>query len=155
MVRPRIRLARPTVILPGSVATNSKPRKRQRHKETQLQTQITRYLAVLERQRRLVWYPIPNGLFVQGKTKAERGKRVNILIARGMLRPGALDIGLMFPGGHGGLIELKVDNNDTSPRQDEFIDALEAIGGRWGIVRSFDEAVALVERWEKEVREHG
>ena len=122
-----------------------------RHPETALQQACAQLLQVYETQGRLVWWPVPNSAFVQGRTAEERAIRTKKMIRAGLMRAGVWDIGLCFPGGRLALLELKTGDNGLSRTQRDFGAAAERMGALKGVARSVEDLQAFVSRCEMEL----
>jgi hypothetical protein len=87
----------------------------------------------------LVWYAIPNGR----KRSITEGKKLK---AEGV-RPGAADLAFVLPDGTAAFMEIKTKGGRQSPEQREFEAAVSLAGARYAIVRSIDEARAILASW--------
>lgn len=106
-----------------------------------------------------VYYPIPNGVFLPGRTPAERSmiaRVIHQLKQQGGMVPGAPD--LVFLAAHaGGAIELKRPETRTllqkfrrgqlSPNQLEQRDRINSMGIRWAVCSTWDEVRDTLSAW--------
>ena len=115
--------------------------------ETRLQQQVTHLLRRYESTGALTWFPVPNSIFVAGRSIRERNKRVAQLKACGLLRPGPLDLVICLPGGRVGHLELKIGDNALEPSQKAMIERLEALGHLHAVARDLYEAAETIARW--------
>jgi hypothetical protein len=88
---------------------------------------------------RLIWFAVPNGEY---RSKRTAGK----LKAQGV-RAGVADIALVLPGGQSAFLEVKAPHGRQSPEQREFEAAAGLAGARYAVVRSIDEAKAVLGSW--------
>lgn len=130
-------------------AGRARVRARPRQIESAIQAAIGIYLGFMEKQGRLVAWPVPNGIYVQGSGE-ERAKRVRILKQRFQIRPGVSDIGVLLRGGIFGVLEVKSNDGDTTKEQDDFIALVRAMGGKAAVVRSVDEVRSAILAWEQD-----
>jgi hypothetical protein len=77
-------------------------------------------------------FAVPNG-GLRSKAEAARLKWTGVLA-------GVLDLALVLPEGRSAYWETKTPRGRLSDDQREFIGALEALGHRWALVRSIDDA---------------
>ena len=107
--------------------------------EDQLQTQVAEYLGrTLPEPPMCFWFHCPNG----GKRSAATGARLKTM---GVKR-GVSDI-LILVRGRLHAIELKVGKNQTSDKQDEFLDAVSENDGQTAVCRSLDEVKGTLRAW--------
>ena len=97
----------------------------------------------------LSWiFAIPNGLFIHGKTDAERARRGKRAKAEGM-RPGVADVFLPVPrrGFHGLWIEFKGPTTSVGSEQKKFLEFVEDEGYKAAICRSWQDALKIVQHY--------
>lgn len=114
-----------------------------RHDESNLQISCVRWFRLQYPEMAGLLFSVPNG--------AKRGRvTAAILKAEGALA-GVSDIILLFPAGTCPFlcIEMKTPKGRQSPAQKEFQNNVEAVGGRYALVRSFDEFVSLIREYVK------
>lgn len=63
------------------------------------------------------------------------------------LKPGWGDFQLLLPRGHIGFIELKTEDGDLTPDQEDFRDVCRANGHGWALCRSVDDVERVCARW--------
>lgn len=100
----------------------------------------------------VLWRNETAGAWV-GRVERKSGRCVVLdraqLINAGLCR-GSSDLVGIGPGGRFLAIEVKTDAGRTTRQQEAFIDAVIRAGGIAGIVRSVEDALALVERAREE-----
>lgn len=87
----------------------------------------------------LIYFHVPNGER-RDKITAAKLKRMGV-------RAGVPDLVFVLPGGCAGFMEVKSDSPRLSPEQREFIEDSIALGARCTVVRSVDEAEAVLSTW--------
>ena len=112
--------------------------------EASLQRAVVQYLSLLENQRRLYFFAVPN----QGGAGLK--KRGAVLKGLGQ-RAGVSDLVIMY-GSTGGVpktafVELKAPSGSMSLAQHLFADQCERFGFEYHVVRGLDEMVNLIETW--------
>jgi hypothetical protein len=119
-------------------------RERDRNAEARVQAAVVDWVRAVS--PRVIVYAIPNGGY---RTKAEAAR----LKWTGTLA-GIPDLGLVFPGGQAGFLEVKPPKRGRlSDMQSEMLPRLEALGARCAIVRSIDDARTVFRTWGIETRE--
>lgn len=118
------------------------PAKRKRsNTEDQIQASICQYL-----DRALpsgsLYHSIPNGAFLAGNNEAARGRQMAKLKWTG-LRPGAADLFILW-NGRGIYLEVKTDTGRLQETQKVFCDSVMAAGGFYSVVRSINDAEAVL-----------
>jgi rhodanese-related sulfurtransferase len=88
---------------------------------------------------KVIWYAVPNGGY--------RSKRTAAMLKAQGVRAGVADIALVLPGGQSAFVEVKAPHGRQSPEQREFEAAVSLAGARYAIVRSIDEARAVLASW--------
>jgi len=107
--------------------------------EQALQRAVVEYLAILERQGRLMFYAIPNG----GKRS-----RVEAAIFKGQgVRAGMPDIGLVLPGGKAAFIELKSPGRPVTKNQVHTIFRLQDHRALCAICDSLEAVQGTLDAW--------
>lgn len=124
-----------------------RPSTSHRWAETALQRAIGQLLDVYEAQRKLLWWPVPNGSFIAGRDAEERAKRVAKMKSDRLLKPGVPDLGILFP--HNRLIfaEIKAGKNDLTKDQIAFRESVMGMGGWFYVWRDIDTAQVDLRRW--------
>lgn len=84
------------------------------------------------------WF-VPNGL---GKL----GHYMKTWATKMGLKPGVSDIHVMWPGGYG-VIEFKSKTGDLTGEQTRFLGNVKDCKHRYGVARSLDDAIALLNAW--------
>lgn len=111
--------------------------------EAAIHRQCADMLTLYERQGKLYWCPVPNGAWVQGANAAARGRRVSIMKASGMLKPGAPDMIVCIDGRFIG-VEIKTDAGRQSDTQREAEAAIDRAGGDYRIVKSLGDLMTIL-----------
>ena len=108
--------------------------------EQDLQRAVTQYLAILESQGLLVWYPIPNG--------GKRGRVESAIFKRlGLVRAGVPDLAIVMRGGQSAFIELKAPNGRPTAKQFEMLAKLRSAGALTAVCDNLDAVIATVDGW--------
>lgn len=112
--------------------------KKRKHPEDQIQTAIVAFLAVYESQGKLSYFAVPNG----EKRDAVTGAKLKRLGTRA----GVPDIVILFPGNHTIFLEVKAPKGALSESQTAWFTWLNAARYTVAVVRSVDEAKAMIDR---------
>lgn len=112
-----------------------------KHIEEHLQESCVRWFDLQYPQYRLLLHHSPNG----GRRNAREGARFKAMGTRA----GFPDLILLKPSisGHFLAIELKTDKGRQTESQQEMEKAVVAAGGRYAVVRSFDDFHNIVDFW--------
>lgn len=86
------------------------------------------------------WFAVPNGDL--------RHPRVAMRLKAEGVRPGVADLCFMLPEGRTGWLELKAKRGVLSDEQKGFAARAMRLGHYWSMVRSVDEAAAVLARWD-------
>ena len=79
----------------------------------------------------------------------ERSRSIALSKAKALgMQPGYPDLSWLGAGGRFHAFEVKTPVGRLSPAQEACGAAIEAAGGRWAVVRSVDEAEAVLRAWE-------
>lgn len=105
-------------------------------KEHPLQVSIAQFLNLALKDRRTLWFAVPNG---QLRSKAIAGK----LKAEGV-KPGVSDIIILHAGLFLGM-EVKPATGRQSPDQKDWAVECEAAGGKYSVVRSINDVVEFLD----------
>jgi hypothetical protein len=107
--------------------------------ERAIQTAIVKALKKYAKPQYCFWYAIPNG-----------GKRDVITAARLKaegVQPGAPDLGFVLPFGLAAFLEIKASKGRQSVQQEFIEKQIEALGGRYAVAHSVDEAWGILAAW--------
>lgn len=123
----------------------SKPRRKPRHLEDDLQMRVCDFLARFSPS--LLFYAVPNG-GLRNLREAGRLKRMGV-------KAGVADLHFLLPGvgpsEHGvgvlGVIELKIKPNRPTPEQEKFLKDVRAGGGCAAVCYSLEDTVDTLESW--------
>lgn len=119
-------------------------RKPNRHDEDDLQAACVRWYRIQYSAYKKLLFSIPNGAMLAGnaETRAKRWKRLEKTGAQS----GVADLFLSVPsqGTHGLYIEMKTPKGPHRKEQKDFQKAVEAVGYRYVICRSFDEFQTVI-----------
>ena len=87
----------------------------------------------------LLWYHVPNGEIRTGRAGAK--------LKRMGTKPGIADFALTLPDGRSAFLEIKNDKGRQSPEQKAFQTQCERLGIPYSLVRSSQEAEAVLWSW--------
>ena len=107
--------------------------------EETLQQAIVQHL-ILRADKRVIWYHVPNG---ESRSPRTAGR----LKAMGVVA-GVADLALVLPDGTPAFMEVKSAIGRQSPQQHKFEERCRAIGVRYTVVRSIDEALEVLGEWK-------
>jgi hypothetical protein len=119
----------------GKSATRTK----RSYPERAIQTAIVKALTAHCKPQSAYWFAIPNG----GKRDAISGARLK---AEGV-RPGAPDLGFVLPTGLAAFLEIKAAKGRQSVQQEFTEHQINALGGRYAVAHSIDEAWGVLAAW--------
>jgi hypothetical protein len=114
-------------------------RAKRTYPERAIQTAIVKALKKYSRPQSCFWYAIPNG-----------GKRDVITAARLKaegVQPGAPDLGFVLPFGLAAFLEIKAEKGRQSVSQEFIEKQINALGGRYAVAHSVDEAWGVLAAW--------
>jgi hypothetical protein len=117
----------------------SSGRAKRTYPERAIQTAIVKALKAHARPQSCFWYAIPNG----GKRDAIAGARLK---AEGVV-PGAPDLGFVLPFGLAAFLEIKASKGRQSVSQEFIEKQINALGGRYAVAHSIDEAWGILAGW--------
>lgn len=115
------------------------PRKKKTYPERAIQCAIVKALKKYARPQSCFWYAIPNG----GKRHVITAARLK---AEGVV-PGAPDLGFVLPRGLAAFLEIKASKGRQSVQQEFIEKQIEALGGRYAVAHSIDEAWGVLAGW--------
>ena len=116
------------------------------HPEADLQIQIADLLRLHEKQRRFVFFCVPNEL--QGKPKSVASGAARMARFKRMgLRPGVADI-VIVKEGIAYFLEIKSMDGEQSKDQLQFERDANSSGAGYMLVRTFDAALATLRFWK-------
>jgi hypothetical protein len=107
--------------------------------ERAIQTAIVRALHKFCKPSQAVWFAVPNG--------GHRHIHAAIKLKGEGVRSGVADLCFVLPGGVFAGLELKAEKGRQSDNQKQFADAVAAIGGRYEVAHSVDEAWGILSGW--------
>jgi hypothetical protein len=107
--------------------------------ERTIQCAIVKALRKHCRPSQAFWYAIPNG----GKRDVITAARLK---AEGVV-PGAPDLGFVLPFGLAAFLEIKAEKGRQSVAQEYIEKQIEALGGRYAVAHSVDEAYGILAGW--------
>ncbi len=107
------------------------PRKARMRPEARLQESVCQYLALQERQGRLLWFAVPNG--------GSRNLLEAVNLKRQGLRAGVPDLVVIPKAGPVCFIELKSEDGTLSKLQSIWLESLPLYGCPVAVCRSLDE----------------
>jgi hypothetical protein len=120
-------------------AKSSAPKAKRTYPERAIQTAIVKALKAHCKPHSAFWYAIPNG----GKRDAISGARLK---AEGV-QPGAPDLGFVLPFGLAAFLEIKAEKGRQSVSQEFIEKQINALGGRYAVAHSIDEAWGVLAAW--------
>lgn len=114
------------------------------YQESDFQIELADFLRLFERQRRFVFFSIPNELFGAIRSKGGLGRMARF--KRMGLRSGVSDfvigyLGKMF------CLELKIKGGRQSENQSQFEKDAKAAGAQYAIAFSMREAIGVLHEW--------
>jgi len=112
--------------------------------EADIQSQICGLLSHLARAHRFIFFSVPNEHNFNEST-GNRFARVNALKKRGMT-PGVADL-VLVKDGKAYFMEVKTPAGRISDAQRQFMSNAAGAGARYVVVRSYDQAVAVLKQW--------
>lgn len=124
---------------PVKRAKSSAPKAKRQYPERAIQCAIVKALKTYCKPQQAFWYAIPNG-----------GKRDVITAARMKaegVQPGAPDLGFVLPFGLAAFLEIKADKGRQSISQEFIEKQINALGGRYAIAHSTEEAWGILAGW--------
>lgn len=119
--------------------TPGTPRAKRQYPERAIQCAIVKALKKYASPRTCFWYAIPNG----GKRDVITAARLK---AEGVV-PGAPDLGFVLPFGLAAFLEIKADKGRQSVSQEFIEKQINALGGRYEVAHSVDEAWGILAGW--------
>lgn len=124
---------------PVKRAKSCGPRAKRQYPERAIQCAIVKALKAYCKPQQAFWYAIPNG-----------GKRDVITAARMKaegVQPGAPDLGFVLPFGLAAFLEIKADKGRQSISQEFIEKQINALGARYEVAHSVDEAWGILAGW--------